>query len=79
MVKVLIYILMGFFVYVGSGQAQNIESQFWLYSVSSGDNEWPVRPLGGELQSRGLRPLCEGLELGGSSVEEGVGQPAGVP
>jgi len=26
-----------------------------------------------------LRPLCEGLELGGSSVEEGVGQPAGVP
>jgi hypothetical protein len=33
----------------------------------------------GELQCRGLRPLCEGLELGGSSVEEGVGQPAGVP
>jgi hypothetical protein len=27
----------------------------------------------------GLQPLCEGLELGGSSVEEGVGQPAGVP
>ncbi len=27
----------------------------------------------------GLRPLCEGLELGGSSVEEGVEQPAGVP
>jgi hypothetical protein len=25
-----------------------------------------------------LWPLCEGL-LGGSSVEEGVGQPAGVP
>ncbi len=33
----------------------------------------------GELLCRGLRPLCEGLELGGSSVEEGVGQPAGVP
>jgi hypothetical protein len=33
---------------------------------------------GGELQCGGLRPLCEGL-LGGSSVEEGVGQPAGVP
>jgi hypothetical protein len=32
-----------------------------------------------ELQCIGLRPLCEGLELGGSSVEEGVGQPAGVP
>jgi hypothetical protein len=29
-----------------------------------------------ELQCGGLRPLCEGLELGGSSVEEGVGQPA---
>ncbi len=39
---------------------------------------WPRRPLGGELQCRGLRPLCEGL-LDGSSVEEGVGQPAGVP
>jgi len=26
-----------------------------------------------------LQPLCEGLELGGSSVEEGVGQPLGVP
>jgi len=38
-----------------------------------------VRPLGVELQCGGLRPLCEGLELGGSSVEEGVGQPAGVP
>jgi hypothetical protein len=25
-----------------------------------------------------LRPLCEGW-LGGSSVEEGVGQPDGVP
>jgi hypothetical protein len=33
----------------------------------------------GELQCRSLRPLCEGLELGGSSVEEGVGQPARVP
>ena len=33
---------------------------------------------GGELQCGGLRPLCEGL-LGGSSVEEGVGQLAGVP
>jgi len=31
-----------------------------------------------ELQCKGLRPLCEGL-LGGSSVEEGVEQPAGVP
>jgi hypothetical protein len=39
-------------------------------------NKWPVRPLRGELQCRGLRPLCEGLELGGSSVEEGVGQSA---
>ncbi len=33
---------------------------------------------GGELQCGGLRPLCEGW-LGGSSVEEGVGQPDGVP
>jgi hypothetical protein len=33
---------------------------------------------GGELQCGGLRPLCEGW-LGGSSVEEGVGQPTGVP
>jgi hypothetical protein len=41
-----------------------------------GDNKWPVRPLGGELQCGGLRPLCAGLELGGSSVEEGVAQPA---
>jgi hypothetical protein len=34
--------------------------------------------MGGELQCGSLRPLCEGL-LGFSSVEEGVGQPAGVP
>jgi hypothetical protein len=33
---------------------------------------------GGELQCGGLRLLCEGL-LGGSSVEEGVGQPTRVP
>ncbi len=39
----------------------------------------PVRPLGGELQSRGLRPLCVGLKHGGSFVEEGVEQPARVP
>ncbi len=69
-----------FFVYAGSGsgQTQNIESQIWLYSVRWGGNKWPrrpSRPLGGELQCGGLRPLCEGL-LGGSSVEEGVGQPA---
>jgi hypothetical protein len=69
----------GFFVYAGSGQAQNIESQISLYSVCWGDNKWPVRPLGGELQCKGLWPLCEGLELGGSSVEGGVGQPAEVP
>jgi hypothetical protein len=62
----------------GSGQTQNIESQIWLYSVYWGGNKWPRRPLGGELQRGGLRPLCEGL-FGGSSVEEGVGQPAGVP
>ncbi len=67
------------FVYAGSGQAQNIESQIWLYSVHWGDNKWPVRPLGGELQCGGLQLLCEGLELGGSSVEEGVGQHVGVP
>ncbi len=67
------------FVYAGSGQAQNIESQIWLYSVHWGNNKWPVRPLGGKLQCGGLQLLCEGLELGGSSVEEGVGQPAGVP
>jgi len=33
---------------------------------------------GGELQCGGLLPLCEGW-LGGSSVEEGVGQPDRVP
>ncbi len=60
-----------------SGQIQNIESLKRLFSVCWGGNKWP-RPLGGELQCRGLRPLCEGL-LGGSSVEEGVGQPARVP
>ncbi len=54
------------------------ESLKRLYSVCWGGNKWPRRPLGGELQCRGLRPLCEGL-LGGSSVEEGVGQPARVP
>jgi hypothetical protein len=32
-----------------------------------------------ELQCRGLWPLCEGLKHGGSSVEEGVEQPARVP
>ncbi len=69
---------MFFYVYAGPGQTQNLESQIWLYSVCWGDNKWPVRPLGGgELQC--LRPPCEGLELGGSSVEEGVGQPARVP
>jgi hypothetical protein len=52
-------------------------SQIWLYSVHWGGNKWPWRPLGGELQCGGLRPLCEGL-LGGSSFEEGVGQPARV-
>jgi hypothetical protein len=61
----------------GSGQIQNIESLKRLYSVHWGGNKWP-RPLGGELQCGGLQPLCEGL-LGGSSVEEGVGQPDGVP
>jgi len=30
----------------------------------------------GELQCGGFWTLCEGLDLGGSSVEEGVGQPA---
>jgi hypothetical protein len=45
---------------------------------AGGGNKWPRRPMGGELQCRGLQPLCEGL-LGGSSVEKGVGQPAGVP
>jgi hypothetical protein len=38
-----------------------------------------VRPLGVELQCGSLWPLCKGLELGGSSVEERVGQLAGVP
>jgi hypothetical protein len=52
-----------FFVYAGSGQAQNIESQIWLHSVRWGENKWPVRSLGGDLQCRGLRPLCEGLDL----------------
>ncbi len=62
----------------GSGQIQNIENLKRLYSVRWGGNKWPRRPLGGELQCGGLVPLCEGL-LGGSSVEEGVGQPDGVP
>ncbi len=72
---------MFFFGYAGSGsgqsgsvQIQNIESLKRLYSVCWGGNKW----LGGGLQCGGLRPLCEGL-LGGSSVEEGVGQPARVP
>ncbi len=47
---------------------QNIESQIWLYSVRWGENKWPVRPLGVELQCGGLQPLCKGL-FGGSSVE----------
>jgi len=37
------------------------------------------KATGGELQCGGLRPLCEGLEHGGSSIEEGVEQPTGVP
>ncbi len=47
-----------------------------------GGNKWPRRPLGGELQCIGLRPLCEGLLGGcsvGGSVEDEVGQPARVP
>ncbi len=35
-----------------------------------------LEATGGKLQCRGLRPLYEGLEHGGS---EGVEQPAGVP
>ncbi len=34
---------------------------------------------GEQQQCGGLQPLCEGLELGGSSVEKGVRQPARVP
>jgi len=34
---------------------------------------------GVKLQCGGLGPLNEGLEHGGSSIEEGVEQPAGVP
>jgi hypothetical protein len=34
---------------------------------------------GEKLQCRGIVPLYEGLECGGSSVEEGVEQPAIVP
>ena len=37
------------------------------------------KATGGELQCGGLEPPCESLERGGSSVEEGVEQPAGVP
>jgi hypothetical protein len=56
-----------------------MESLKRLNSVRWGGNKWPRRPLGGdELQCGGLRPLCEGW-LGGSSVEEGVGQPDRVP
>ncbi len=61
-----------------SGQIQNIESLKRLYSVRWVGDKWPRRPLGGELQCGGLRPLCEGW-LGGSSFEEGVGQPDRVP
>ncbi len=37
------------------------------------------KATGGELQCGGLWPLCEGLECGGSSIEEGVEQPAREP
>jgi hypothetical protein len=53
-------------------EAQNKESQIWLYSVCWGYDPWPIRPLGEKLQCGGLRPLYEGLERGGSSVEEGT-------
>jgi hypothetical protein len=43
---------------------------------TNGDDQWPVRLLGGKLQCQGLWPLYEGLEHGGS---EGVEQPARVP
>ncbi len=56
----------------------NIESLKRLYSVCWGGNKWPRRPLGGKLECGGLRTLCKGW-LGGSSVEEGVGQPDGLP
>jgi hypothetical protein len=49
-----------------------------MSTLSTGVEIWPRRPLGGELQCGALWPLCEGL-LGGSSVEEGIGQPAGAP
>ncbi len=56
-----------------------MESLKRLFSVLWGGNKWPRRLLTGyELQCGGLRPLCEGW-LGGSSVEEGVGQPDRVP
>jgi hypothetical protein len=40
---------------------------------------YPQLVIGKKLQCRGLVPLYEGLEHGGSSVEQGVEQPAIVP
>ncbi len=68
----------GFFVRVLDLDKPRTQRVKYDYSVRWGGNKWPRRPLGDKLQCGGLWPLCEGL-LGGSSVEEGVGQPAGVP
>jgi len=56
-------------------QIQNIESLKRLYSVRWGGNKCPRRPLGVNYRWR----LAATGWLGGSSVEEGVGQPDGVP
>ncbi len=63
-----------FFWLCGSwAKAQNKESLIRLYSIHSWWSGWK------KLQCRGLVPLYEGLEHGGSSIEEEVEQPAVVP
>jgi hypothetical protein len=63
-----------FLVYAGSGSGQSV--LIWADPEHRESKE--KKATGGELQCGGLRPLCDGW-LGGSSVEEGVGQPDGVP
>ncbi len=67
---------MFFVVYAGSGSGQTRTQRVKYDCTLSAEVE--ISGLGGHWGGVNYSAECEGL-LGGSSVEEGVGQPAGVP
>ncbi len=71
----LFFWLCGFWIWTDPEHRESKETTLSTgVEISGLEGHWG----GGELQCRDLQLLCEGL-LGGSSVEEGVGQPARVP